>query len=202
MRWLGRPGGMRAPGALALAGCMAVLCLCATGAQALTLHVQHRLETSRGVRLSFTAPALPEGGYYYAVLVLRPYRHFTRAAPPPCSTSSDMQRTDYGWPDASGTVVLRVTPARSHTGHWCPGGVYGGGVYAVPHAPPCNAEYPCSSEPYKQPCAGVGPGCVLGVIALPREWAWPDPLPVPRAAGATMEAHFAVAFPARRRQRH
>ncbi len=164
-------------------------------AQAVTVHVQ-RVPTVRGnVHLRFAGRALPQGGYYYAVIVLRPYRHYTRDSPPPCSTSSDMQRTDYGWPAANGQVSLALTPARSGTHHWCRGGHYEGAVYAVPHPPPCEAKYPCDSESYKPPCAGVGPGCVPGVVALPGRWSYPEPLPAPLAKGTTIVGRFPVRFP-------
>jgi hypothetical protein len=81
------------------------------------------------VHLRFRAGGqLPKGGYYYAVIVLKPYRHYTAQAPPPCSTSSDMRRTDYGYPQADRSVSLALTPARSATNHWCPGGSYVGAV--------------------------------------------------------------------------
>jgi hypothetical protein len=166
-------------------------------AQALTVHVQRTPRARSDVGLHFAAPALPEGGYYYAVVVLRPYKHYTRDSPPPCSTSSDMQRTDYGWPGAHGRVVLALTPAKSKTRHWCRGGRYEGAVYAVPHPPPCESSYPCYAEPYKGPCAGAAPPCVHGIIARPKEWEWPDPLPRPRASGTSIVGRFTVVFPAR-----
>ncbi len=147
------------------------------------------------MHITFHAPTLPEGGYYYAVIVLKPYKKYTRTSPPPCATSSDMQRTDYGYPQPGGEVALALTPAKSHTRHWCPGGDYLGAIYAVPHAPPCESAYPCRSEPYKKPCAGIGPGCVEGVVARPREWAYPQGLPTPLASGTTIVGHFTVTFP-------
>jgi hypothetical protein len=152
------------------------------------------------VQLGFAAPGLPNGGYYYAVLALRPYRHFTRTVTPACSASSDMQRTDYGYPQPDGQVALTLGPSKSDTGHWCRGGSYDGAVYAVPHTPPCENRYPCSrSEPYEPyaPCAGVGPGCVEGVIPLPVEWGYPDPPPVPLDSGTKTVARFSLKFPAR-----
>jgi hypothetical protein len=162
-----------------------------------SVHVQRRLSVRQNVHIKFRASTLPEGGYYYAVIVLKPYKKYTRKSPPPCSTSSDMQRTDYGYPQSKGDVGLVLTPAKSPTGHWCGGGTYEGGVYAVPHAPPCESTYPCRSEPYKEPCAGVAPGCVLGVVARPREWAYPQGLPTPRASGTKIVSRFTVRFPSR-----
>ncbi len=175
------------------AGAMS-LCLASTAAATIAVHVQTRLAALQNVHLTFRAKSLPEGGYYYGVIVLRPYRHYTRSSPPPCSTSSNMQRTDYGYPQANGAVALALTPARSQTHHWCRGGSYEGAIYAVPHAPPCESAYPCGSEPYRQPCVGVGPGCVLGVVAIPGQYAYPDRLPRPRAEGSTIVARFSVAF--------
>jgi hypothetical protein len=157
--------------------------------------VQRKLVARQNVHITFRARRLPEGGYYYAVIVLKPYKKYTRTSPPPCTTSSNMQRTDYGYPQPSGEVALALTPAKSLTGHWCPGGDYLGAIYAVPHAPPCESTYPCHSEPYKEPCAGIGPGCITGVVAPRREWAYPQGLPTPRANGTTIVGHFTVTFP-------
>ena len=167
----------------------------AIAAEHVSVHVQRRLAARKNVHITFHAPRLPEGGYYYAVIVLKPYKDYTRASPPPCATSSDMQRTDYGYPQSSGEVALALTPAKSLTGHWCPGGDYVGAIYAVPHAPPCESAYPCSSEPYKEPCVGIGPGCVHGIVARPREWSYPDGLPTPLASRTTIVGRFTVRFP-------
>ncbi|HXD55504.1 MAG TPA: hypothetical protein VN618_12165 [Solirubrobacteraceae bacterium] len=170
----------------------------ATEAQALTLQIAPRPTVRAPVEVSFSAPALPEGGYYYAVVVLRPYRGFTRELQPSCSTSSEMQRTDYGYPSADGRVGLTLAPAKSDTRRWCPGGAYEGALYAVPHAPPCESRYPCrESEPYEpSPCFGVEGHRVCGVVAL-RTWRYPSPLPEPLASGTATLARFSVAFPTR-----
>jgi hypothetical protein len=123
----------------------------AAAAAGVVVHVQHRPQLSRSLHLSFRSAPLPEHGYYYAVIVLRPHGRYTKASHPRCSTSSDMQRTDYGYPNASGEVLLAVTPAGSRSGRWCPGGSYEGAIYAVPHAPPCEGAYPCRAEPYEPP---------------------------------------------------
>ena len=92
------------------------LALSAVGlAAAVSVHVQHRLAARQNVHLTFPARHLPEGGYYYGVIVLKPYRKYTRTSPPPCSTSSNMLRTDYGYPQANGQVALALTPAKSST---------------------------------------------------------------------------------------
>jgi len=160
-----------------------------------SVQVQHKLSVSKNVHIGFHARSLPGGGYYYAVIVLKPYKGYTRTSPPPCATSSDMQRTDYGVPASSGAVDLALTPAKSHTGHWCPEGNYLGAIYAVPHAPPCESTYPCRSEPYKEPCVGVRPGCVLGVVARPREWSYPQGLPTPLASGTSIVGRFTIKIP-------
>ncbi|HEY1456950.1 MAG TPA: hypothetical protein VGF15_00400 [Solirubrobacteraceae bacterium] len=166
-----------------------------TSAATVSVRVQRKLAVHQNVHITFRANQLPEGGYYYGVVVLKPYKQYTRSSPPPCSTSSDMQRTDYGYPQSSGEVALALTPAKSLTKHWCKGGVYEGAIYAVPHAPPCESAYPCHSEPYKEPCAGIAPGCVHGVVARPGEYAYPDGLPTPRATGTAIVGRFTVKFP-------
>jgi hypothetical protein len=169
--------------------------LSAIALAAVSVHVQHKLAVHQNVNLTFQARQLPEGGYYYGVIVLKPYKKYTRTSPPPCSTSSNMQRTDYGYPRAVGKVALALTPAKSSTEHWCPSGSYEGAIYAVPHAPPCESAYPCHSEPYKEPCAGLAPGCVHGVVAQPKQYSYPDGLPTPRATGTMIVARFSVKFP-------
>lgn len=163
------------------------------------VHVQHRLSAHRDVHLTFRAKSPPDGGYYYAVVVLRPYKRYTRSSPPPCSTSSNMQRTDYGYARSDGQVALALTPSKSSTGHWCSGGSYQGAIYAVPHAPPCESTYPCRSEPYKQPspCWNIEGRRVCGVVALPRRYAYPDGLPTPLASGTTIVARPSTQRPPR-----
>jgi hypothetical protein len=161
----------------------------------LSVHVQQKPSIAGSAHISFRpTDRLPPGGYYYAVIVLKPYRDYTEKAPPPCATSSNMEKTDYGYPNPGRPVSLALTPAKSFARHWCRGGVYSGGIYAVPYPPPCNSTYPCRSEPYKAPCAGIRPGCVEGVVARPREWAYPQGLPTPLAKGTRIIAHFQVTF--------
>lgn len=169
----------------------------AAGAAPLDLKVQTKLGIRENVHLSFKAAPLPEGGYYYAVIVLKKYKHYTRKSPPPCSVSSNMQRTDYGYSN-EGSVVLALTPATSHANHWCPSGIYEGGVYAVPHAPPCESAYPCRAEAPTKTAYHCNPEverCFFGVVALLKEWQWPDPLPRPIAKGTTIIDHFTIKFP-------
>ena len=168
-----------------------------SSAGTLAVQVQHRPSAAANVRIVLSnAQPLPEGGYYYAVVVLEPYRRYTRAAPPPCATSSNMERTSYGYPSARHVVSLSLAPGRSRTRHWCSGGVYAGAIYAVPHAPPCESRYPCRSEPYEppSPCWGVEGRRVCGVVALPPQYRYPDGLPKPLAAGTRMLAHFKLVF--------
>jgi len=186
-----RPLVVSGAGALSLALSAVALATAAS----VHVHVQHKISTHQNIHLTFKARSLPEGGYYYGVVVLKPYRKYTKSSPPPCSTSSDMQHTNYGYPRSNHQVALTLTPAKSSTGHWCPGGSYQGAIYAVPHAPPCESSYPCQSEPYKEPCAGVAPGCVTGIVAPRRKYAYPDGLPQPRATGTTVVARFSVKFP-------
>lgn len=166
-------------------------------AQPVSVHVQRKLAVRQNVQITFHARRLPEGGYYYAVIVLKPYRKYTRTSSPPCSTSSNMQRTDYGYPQPDAEVALALTPAKSYTGHWCRGGDYWGAIYAVPHAPPCESTYPCRSEPYKppSPCWNVGGRRVCGVVALPKEYTYPEGLPSPLASGTRIVGRFTVKFP-------
>jgi hypothetical protein len=195
-RTTGMLAGMRKLLAASAAGILSLALSAIALATTVSVHVvQRKLAVRQNVHLTFHARQLPEGGYYYGVIVLKPYKKYTRTSPPPCSTSSNMLRTDYGYPQPSGQVGLALTPAKSSTEHWCPSGSYEGAIYAVPHAPPCNSAYPCSSEPYEKPCAGTRPGCVEGVVAKPKEYAYPDRLPRPRATGTTIVARFLVRFP-------
>jgi len=166
--------------------------------ETISVHLQRKLNVREDVHISFQSGSqLPAGGYYYAVIVLKPYKRYTRNAPPPCSTSSNMERTDYGYPQPARNVRLALTPAKSATGHWCRAGAYVGAVYAVPHAPPCESKYPCRSEPYEppSPCWEVENGRkVCGVVALPRRYAYPDGIPEPLAHGAQIVGRFSVAF--------
>jgi len=168
-----------------------------TGTQAVSVHVQRKPGVAGNVHVSFRpTDRLPEGGYYYAVLVLKPYKRYTRKAPPPCATSSDMERADYGYPHPGRPVRLALTPAKSPTGHWCRGGIYSGGIYAVPQAPPCEGTYPClSSEPYERSnCWEIESGHKVCGIVRPKRYAYPEGLPTPLARGARIIARFQVTF--------
>jgi hypothetical protein len=186
---------------LAVSALISVSAAAATQPAAIAVHVQRRPSVREKLHISFRPiDHLAQGGYYYAVIVLRPYRHYTEHAPPPCASSSNMQRTDYGHLQPGHPVALALTPAKSATGHWCRGGSYIGGIYAVPHAPPCNSTYPCRSEPYESPspCFKLENGQrACGVVAQPKEYAYPGGLPTPLAPGTRIIARFSVSFPAR-----
>jgi hypothetical protein len=167
-------------------------------AESVSVHLQRTRSVRENVSVSFHAGArLPAGGYYYAVVVLKPYGHYTRGHPPPCSTSSNMERADYGYVGTDGTVRLTLTPTRSATRHWCSHGSYLGAVYAVPHPPPCEARYPCRSEPYEppSPCWEISTGHrVCGVVARPGRYAYPSGIPAPLARDTRIVGHFSLAF--------
>jgi hypothetical protein len=164
----------------------------------ITVRVPRKPNVRENVHISFLSPGpLPEGGYYYAVIVLKPYEGYTRGNPPPCSTSSNMERTDYGYPRPDRSVQLALTPGHSATRHWCRGGIYIGAVYAVPHAPPCESKYPCRSEPYSPPgpCWEIEGGRkVCGAVVKPSEYAYPEGLPRPLASGTHIVGRFRVVF--------
>jgi hypothetical protein len=161
------------------------------------VHVEGKPTVTDNVAVSFRPTAqLPAGGYYYAVIVLKPYRHFTRAAPPPCAVSSDMQKAAYGYARPGHVVRLVLTRTRSRSHDWCRGGSYIGGIYAVPKRPPCESKYPCASE-YSEasPCWEIEPGRkVCGVVVRPRAYAYPDGLPAPLEKGTRIIGHFRVTF--------
>ncbi len=167
-------------------------------ARGVSVRVLGRVGVRRNVHLSLQPTAgLPAGGYYYAVLVLEPYKRYTGRRLPPCAVSSDMLRTNYGYPHPGRPVRLTLTPAKLPSGHWCPGGRYLGGVYAVPHPPPCESRYPCRGEPYEapSPCWELKTGQhVCGVVAQPKRWSYPEGLPRPLASGARVIARFHVNF--------
>jgi hypothetical protein len=138
---------------------------------------------------------LPAGGYYYGVIVLKPYKHYTSESPPPCAVSSDMQKTAYGYPHPGHAVSLVLTRTASRRHVWCRGGSYIGAIYAVPNPPPCEAKYPCRSE-YKEagPCFDLESGHVAcGVVVQPR-YSYPDGLPAPLEKGTRIVGYFRVTF--------
>jgi hypothetical protein len=164
--------------ALTVAGSAAAVA--GTQSAPVSVHPPQKPSIAGSIHISFRpTDRLPQGGYYYAVIVLKPYKHYTQYEPPPCATSSNMQKTDYAYPHPGRLVEFALTPAKSFARHWCRGGVYSGGIYAVPYQPPCNSTYPCRSEPYKapSPCWEIEPGHkVCGVVAKPKLYLYPDGL--------------------------
>lgn len=194
----------KARSGLALAPAVATLVLVCTAAasdatqqEKVVVRVPSKPTANSGIDVSFRPGGqLPSGGYYYGVIVLGPYRGYTAGSPPPCSVSSDMRRTDYGYPKSTAPVRLALAPAKSITGRWCRGGRYAGAIYAVPHPPPCEAKYPCLAEPYEaSPCWEVATGHrVCGVVARPKQYEYLDGLPRPLAKGARIVGRFSVRF--------
>ncbi|MFI4989893.1 MAG: hypothetical protein ACHQHO_03115 [Solirubrobacterales bacterium] len=162
------------------------------------VQVQPKPSITDSVRVSFRPRTpLPAGGYYYAVIVLKPYKHYTSMAPPPCAVSSDMKKTAYGYPHAGRAVSLVLTRTGSRRHVWCRGGSYAGAIYAVPSPPPCEAHYPCPAE------EGQGSSCfntesghpVCGVARrrTPR-YTYPAGLPVPVKSATRIVGYFRVTF--------
>jgi hypothetical protein len=187
--------------ALLATGASASVLIFAGLADAMSVHVQRHVAVRQNVHITFHAHKLAEHGYYYAVMVLKPYKNYTASSPPPCSPSSNMYAADYGYPSPDGEVKLTLTPSLTRTEvsakQWCPGGSYEGGVYAVPHPPPCESKYPCSrSETYKIPQCFTGiNGTVLCGIVVPKGWKYPERLPKPLATGTRILGRFSVTFP-------
>jgi hypothetical protein len=170
---------------VALACCAAAA---APAASPVSVKVPPAPSATGNVTISFRPrAALPSGGYYYAVVVLTRYAGYSATAPPPCATSSDMRRTVYGFPRRGRRVALTLIPAKSTAGGWCPGGVYRGALYAVPHRPICRGSTPCygSSAEYG-PCWQVEGHPVCGVVVKPEPKPeppkQPEPPPPPKEA--------------------
>src|ERR1700682_5223980 len=88
--------------ALLATGASASALIFAGSAHALSVHVQRHVAVRQNVHITFHAHKLPEHGYYYAVIVLRPYKKYTATSAPTCSPSSNMYAADYGYPRAEG----------------------------------------------------------------------------------------------------
>jgi hypothetical protein len=142
------------------------------------------------LRISFLPRYLPRGGYYYAVLVLENYRDHVLGAPPTCAVSSDMDKTEYGYPTRGHRLRLTVIPARSQTDRWCIGGIYQGALYAVPHRPPCSKRYPCYG---KRTCGGI-PVCGVVPYPAPAPYSYPGGLPPPLDRSTRIVGRFQVSF--------
>jgi len=148
------------------------------------------------VSVSFSARGhLPQGGYYYAVIVLKEYAHHLQSTPPPCAISSDMRRTQYGYSRRGRPVRLTLTAAPSASKHWCPGGRYIGAVYAVPHKPRCGGSQPCYGRSTQSgSCWDLEGRIVCGVVAIPT-YSYPGGLPKPIDHTARVVGHFELSFP-------
>jgi hypothetical protein len=134
--------------------------------------VPEQRNVAANVSIGFRARGhMPKGGYYYAVIVLEKYPHYSSEKPPQCAVSSDMEKTEYGYPHRGRTVRLTLIPVKSPANHWCSGGTYAGAIYAVPHKPPCCRHYPCyGKSALSGSCWELEGGRVAcGVVALPKE---------------------------------
>jgi hypothetical protein len=170
----------------------------AKSSRPVVVHVQANLNALRNVHLSFRpADRLPPGGYYYAVIVLRPYKHYTRSNPPPCAISSDMERADYGYPRPGVRVSLTLAPTESAPdGHWCAGGSYAGAIYAFAHPASCKGTHSCPGEqtPHNEPgTLGCGGYNFCGVVPQ-KEHVYPLSLPRP-PEGTSIVTYFQIVFP-------
>jgi hypothetical protein len=140
---------------------------------------------------------LPRGGYYYAVLVLQGYPSGAAGEAPSCAVSSDMAKTQYGFPRRGHRLRLTILPASSAAGGWCSGGHYAGALYAVPHRPRCSYSSPCygRSSQLVGPCWIVGEGRrVCGVVVRRPPYSYPGGLPRPIDASSRVVARFHVSF--------
>jgi|GEM_PF-2517747 len=161
-----------------------------------TVRLPQRPSVGANVSVAFnTRGQLPNGGYYYAVIVLEEYPRSLQSAHPPCAVSSDMRRTPYGYPRRGRPVRLTLTPAPSSSNHWCPGGGYIGAVYAVPHKPRCSRSYPCyGTSTQNSSCWEIEGRVVCGVAVIPR-FSYPGGLPKPIDRTARVVGHFQISFP-------
>lgn len=180
--------------ALALAGVASASAASVPGPVSVRVSQQPSIGGTVSVGFSPRGP-LPSGGYYYAVVVLKEYARHPQSAPPRCAISSDMRRTQYGYPHRGRALRLTLTPASSTTGHWCPGGTYIGAVYAVPHRPRCGGSQPCYGHSTQSgSCWEVEGRLLCGVVAIPT-YSYPGGLPKPIDHSARVVGHFQVSFP-------
>jgi hypothetical protein len=149
------------------------------------------------LRIGFSPRVLPHGGFYYAVLVLSRYPSGGGAAPA-CAVSSDMGKTEYGFPRRGRRLRLSILPARSSAESWCRRGHYLGALYAVAHRPRCSYSQPCYGHATQVgPCWILGEGRrVCGVVAL-KPYSYPGGLPRPLDSTSRLVTRFSVSFPPR-----
>ncbi len=161
-----------------------------------TVVVAPRPSVLADVHINFRPHPLPRGGFYYAVIVLSRYEGESQETPPPCAISSDMAKTEYGFPHGRRSMRLTLLPAASSSGRWCTGR-YTGAVYAVPHAPPCRNGYYCYGTSAQSSCWILEEGKrVCGVVAKPGRppYSYPGGLPKPLDRSARIVARFAISF--------
>ncbi len=146
---------------------------------------------------------LPNGGYYYAVVVLTKY-YAKHPSSVRCAQASNMDYTEYGYPGPGRPVYLRLSPEKSAltTGEplpldWCSGATYQGAVYAVPHGLPCRRSEPCYGHSTAPECYAGEALCsggkqLHGKVRNRRRHA--GELPEPRDSSTRIIAHFRVPF--------
>lgn len=135
----------------------------------------------------------PQRGYYYAVVVLDNYRHYSPQAPPPCAISSDMGHTEYGFSHRGTLTHLTLTPATSAETQWCPG-TYIGAVYKVPHKPRCSRYYPCSHRSARTFTGKLPIPIGYGRAREGEPYSYPGGLPNPIDRSAHIVGRFEVEF--------
>ncbi len=183
--------------AAALFAGLAASALAGTALAPVAVDVPANQSVSGDARISFRPHPLPHGGFYYAVIVLSRYEGESQETPPPCAISSDMAKTEYGFPHGRRRMRLTILQAASSSGRWCRGR-YTGAVYAVPHAPPCRNGYYCyGTSALSGPCWIVEDGTrVCGLVAEPVKpgYSYPGGLPKPLDGSARIVARFAISF--------
>ncbi len=189
--------------ALAALGCSSALA--ASKSAPVSVDVPPHPSITGDVTISFTPrEPLPNGGYYYAVVVLT--KHYAkRLSSKRCAQASDMEYTEYGYPGPGKPVSLTLSPEKTGSASgastaldWCAGAAYRGAVYAVPHGKPCRRFEPCYGHSTAPECYSGEPLCsngkqLYGIVARPKP-RQPGELPQPRDGSARIVAYFHVRF--------
>lgn len=179
--------------------------LAATRSTPVSVKVPHHPRIAGDVTISFRpVKPLPSGGYYYAAAVLAKYyaKHLRAAR---CARASNMEQTEYDYPNRDQRVNLVLGPEKYlppsgrvlHL-HWCAGATYTGGIYAVPHPPPCSRSEPCYGHSTVPECYPGEELCSNGkrVYGKPfRRYERAGELPRPRDSSTRIVARFLVRFP-------
>jgi hypothetical protein len=183
------------PCALALTACGSASAVITGGLGPVSVLAPAHPSARKSLQVSFhPRAALPLGGYYYAVLVLRDYQLAVQEKQPPCAISSNMERTAYGYPHGGRALRLTLTPARSPSNRWCSRGSYAGAIYAVPHRPPCSRAYSCYGKSTQSGgCWNVEGRILCGVVAIPL-YTYPGGLPKPIDRRSQIVGRFQVSF--------